>query len=252
MRITRILILALSLCLLSGCAAMQQNVNLDAQNITADVDVVETQQEDVLRLIKPANGFISSNYGVRRRSNNKPRIHAGIDIAAKRGSDVLAAAPGTVVFSGRKNGYGKTVKIDHGNDRRTLYAHMDKIFVSEGQTLAQGERLGLVGRTGRTTGPHLHFELHVNGNHTNPIPEEGWAELDLSIVTAAAPVEAIVPSADTAANETIAVKTEAPGELAVASASTLTNSILSFFRKKARPSDDSAQATKENLEQPAS
>jgi len=266
MRLTRALFLALSLSLLSGCVATQQNINLDMQNVAEEPE--QNDDTGILCLIKPADGPIFSDYGVRRRTRNqKPRFHAGIDIAAKRGSDVVAAAGGTVVFSGRKNGYGKTVKIDHGKYRVTLYAHMDKVFVTEGQTLAQGERLGLVGRTGRTTGPHLHFELRVEGQHTNPVPDGGWTDPDLTIATAAAPAEvaapvagakAIVPSVATAINTvTGSVKTaevdapEALDKLDAAPVAKPTNPILAFFRKHARPAD--AEQTAENdPQQPAS
>ena len=201
MRFTRFLFLALFLPLLSGCVAKQQNIKQDTPSINSNSNVaVEVRQDDILCLIKPADGPIYSDFGMRRHptKKRKPRLHAGIDISAKRGSDVVAAAPGIVAFSGSRKGYGKTVKIDHGNGLRTLYAHMDKVFVSEGQTLAQGERIGLVGRTGRTTGAHLHFELLADGKPINPVPSQGWTEPDLNIVTAAGPARTITPSVNTA------------------------------------------------------
>jgi len=236
MRLTRALFLVLSLFFLSGCIATQQNINLDMHNVAEG-----PEQNDILCLIKPADGPIYSDYGVLRRiRGGKPKIHAGIDIAAKRGSDVVAAAGGTVVFSGRIRGYGNTVKIDHGNDRVTLYAHMDKIFVNKGQTLAQGERLGLVGRTGRTTGPHLHFELRVENQHTNPVPEGGWTEPNLALVTAAAPVaEASAPVAEVVQAEAAADAPSSP------------NPILAFFKKLARPAD-AEQTAEDESRQPAS
>jgi len=271
MRLTRALLLAFSLSLLSGCVATQQNINLDMQNRAEEPEHDDT----VLCLLKPANGPSYSDYGVIRRiRGGKPKVHAGIDIAAKRGSDVVAAAGGTVVFSGRKSGYGNTVKIDHGNDRVTLYAHMDKVFVTKGQTLEQGERLGLVGRTGRTTGPHLHFELRVANLHTNPVPQRGWTQPNLTILTAAGPAEAaapataiagaasaagsIAPSMDTAV-DTIAsgaktANADTPEELdklEAAPATKPTNPILAFFRKHARPID-AEQTAEDAPRQPAS
>jgi len=233
MRLTRALFLALALLLFSGCVAMQQNINLDMQNIAEEPE----QDDDILCLIKPADGPIFSGYGVRRRiRGGPPRIHAGIDIAAPRGSDVVAAAGGTVVFSGRKGGYGNTVKICHGNDLITLYAHMDRVFVTKGQTLDQGERLGLVGRTGRTTGPHLHFELRVAGQHTNPVPEGGWTLPELTILAAADPAEAVSPAARAIAPS---VATAAAGSAKTAKADAPpANPILAFFRKHARPAED--------------
>ena len=250
MRVASVLFLALSLSLLFGCSASQQNISLEAQN-----PAIEEPDDGTLCLIMPADGPVFSDYGARRRfgkNKKKYRMHTGIDIAAKRGSDVVAASGGTVIFSGRQNGYGKTVKIDHGNDRVTLYAHMGKVFVFEGQTLAQGERLGEVGRTGRTTGAHLHFELHIDGRHTDPVPKGGWTEPELNIATAAAPAETIVPPVTAAATDEAAMAdADASPELAVAPDSKPANPILAFFRKITRPSSDSAQ-TAEETQQPAS
>jgi len=181
MRFSCILFLALFPLLLSGCAAAQQNIH---PNVVAVEETYLDEDTYPLGLIKPAHGPISSDYGLRMHPlEQRRRLHAGIDIAAERGSDVMAAAKGTVKFRGRIGGYGKVVKIDHGNGWRTMYAHMDKVFVNEGQTLAQGERIGLVGRTGNTTNANLHFELRIHDNPINPVPEGGWVE----------PVHTIIP-----------------------------------------------------------
>ena len=129
-----------------------------------------------IAMVKPADGPVNSPYGVRRIPGKKrgKKFHKGIDIGAKRGSDVVAAAPGKVIFSGKKRGYGNTVEIAHDNGLVTLYAHMDKIFVSEGQPVAEAGRIGIVGRSGRTTGPNLHFELLAGGKPVNPVPTQGW------------------------------------------------------------------------------
>lgn len=97
------------------------------------------------------------------------RQHTGIDIGASYGTDVLAADGGTVINSGWSGGYGNCIIIDHGKGNKTLYAHMSKLLVSTGQTVAQGQTIGLVGSTGNSTGPHLHFETYVNGSRVDPL-----------------------------------------------------------------------------------
>jgi len=193
-----------------GCAARNNGINQDAHNANANVAVTATARyPSETGLIKPADGPVYSGYGPRKHPTQKrTKFHKGIDIAAKRGSDVIAAASGKVVFSGRKNGYGNTVEIDHGNGTSTLYAHMDKVFITQGQNLKQGDTIGTVGRTGRTTGPCLHFELLANGKHTNPIPKEGWQDSGAmlaeapsqpgSVATAAASGNGITPTVLTA------------------------------------------------------
>ena len=91
-----------------------------------------------------------------------------MDIGAKSGSDIIAAAGGTVIMAQYYGGYGNCVIIDHGGGVSTLYAHMSKIGVSNGQVVSAGQSIGKVGSTGNSTGPHLHFEVRVNGNTQNP------------------------------------------------------------------------------------
>jgi murein DD-endopeptidase MepM/ murein hydrolase activator NlpD len=109
--------------------------------------------EDGASLVWPIHGEVSSAYGQRHG-----RKHAGIDIRSPQGTEIGAAAPGTVEFSGRKNGYGKVVVVRHGG-LKTLYAHMSRIDVSEGDAVDAGSILGEVGQTGNASGPHLHFEV---------------------------------------------------------------------------------------------
>jgi murein DD-endopeptidase MepM/ murein hydrolase activator NlpD len=102
---------------------------------------------------------------------NKRRPHLGIDLAAPRGTPILAAQAGTVIYTGREfKGYGKMVLIESGNGWATLYAHFDKILVSEGQRVRQGEIVGAMGRTGRATGVHLHFEIRKDRGPIDPLP----------------------------------------------------------------------------------
>jgi murein DD-endopeptidase MepM/ murein hydrolase activator NlpD len=96
------------------------------------------------------------------------RRHLGVDYAAPTGTPVRSVGDGTVEFAGRQNGYGNVVQLRHSNDRTTLYAHLSRIDVREGQRVEQGQRIGAVGATGWATGPHLHFEFRVNGVHQDP------------------------------------------------------------------------------------
>ncbi len=101
----------------------------------------------------------------------KWRAHKGVDYAARRGTPVLATADGKVSFAGRKGGYGKMIELKHGRKYRTRYAHLHKFKagVRSGAKVKQGDVIGYVGRTGWATGPHLHYEFHVNGQHRNPL-----------------------------------------------------------------------------------
>ena len=96
------------------------------------------------------------------------RFHAGEDIGAPSGTPILAADSGSVILAGQNGGYGNCVMISHGNGRVTLYGHMSSIAVSYGQNVSQGQVIGYVGSTGMSTGPHLHFEVRVNGATTDP------------------------------------------------------------------------------------
>jgi len=109
-------------------------------------------------------GRITSYFGPRWG-----RHHDGIDISGVRDYTIKAADNGKVIFAGWKSGYGYTVKIDHGNGYVTLYGHLSKITVSVGDTVAKGQKIGVMGSTGRSTGTHLHFEVQVNGVPRNPI-----------------------------------------------------------------------------------
>lgn len=118
----------------------------------------------------PYHGNITSTFGQRENpfTNANVERHKGLDIKGPKGSLVKATANGKVEFTGRKGGFGNCIVIKHGNGFETLYGHLSKILVSEGQSIEIGENIGKIGSTGRSTGPHLHYEVHKNGKPINP------------------------------------------------------------------------------------
>lgn len=118
----------------------------------------------------PAPGFISSGFGTRPDPFTGARSHHwGVDFDANIGDPIWAAADGIVSFSGWRSGFGNTVVVDHGDGYQTLYAHNQKNIVRVGDLVRAGQQLATVGSTGRSTGSHLHFEVHVNGRPVNPM-----------------------------------------------------------------------------------
>lgn len=122
------------------------------------------------RFSRPVSGPITSGYGMRNHPIlRRRRLHAGIDFGAKRGTPIQAAAEGVVILSTYSDGYGNQVVIDHGGGISTLYGHCSRILVSAGQRITRGQTIALVGSTGLATGPHLHWEVRVNGRPVNPL-----------------------------------------------------------------------------------
>lgn len=120
--------------------------------------------------IAPLRGRISSMFGLRRYYNGKPRApHTGLDIAAPRGSEIKAPASGIVLKTGDFFYTGNTVFLDHGKGLISIYAHLEKILVKPGQQIPQGKVIGLVGSTGRATGPHLHLGIVINQARIDPL-----------------------------------------------------------------------------------
>ncbi|TRW50402.1 peptidoglycan DD-metalloendopeptidase family protein [Aliidiomarina halalkaliphila] len=114
-------------------------------------------------------GWLSSQYGVRKDPfHGNPTMHRGIDFAAPEGSPVIATGAGIVTFAGRRAGYGNLVEIDHGAGLRTRYGHMKSIDVQVGDVVTRGQTIARVGSVGRSTGPHVHYEVLENGRHVNP------------------------------------------------------------------------------------
>ena len=120
--------------------------------------------------ITPVHGWIGAHYGWRIHPFTKKRsFHKGIDLGAPYGAPIMAAASGVVTYAGWAGNYGKMIEIDHGNGFRTRYAHCSKIYVRIGQKVKQGQIIGRVGKTGRATTKHLHFEVRKNGKPINPL-----------------------------------------------------------------------------------
>lgn len=119
----------------------------------------------------PSCYYITSHFSPRRKNpvSGVYKRHTGTDIGAAYGASIVAANSGTVTLAGWNSGYGNCVVIDHGGGRATLYAHMSSIGVSKGQSVKKGQQIGLVGSTGNSTGPHLHFEILINGAAVDPM-----------------------------------------------------------------------------------
>ena len=117
----------------------------------------------------PSKGWISSGFG-RRRSpwTGESEFHTGVDIASRHGTPVNAPGDGVVKFRGRYNGNGRTIIMDHGQGITTRYGHLSKIDVKKGERIKKNQKIGNVGNTGRSTNPHLHYEIRVNGIPINP------------------------------------------------------------------------------------
>jgi len=122
-----------------------------------------------MSIVRPVSGVLTSRFGSRWGST-----HTGIDVGAPTGTSIKAAAGGTVIFSGWKGTLGKLIVISHGNGIQTYYAHCSSLLVSSGQAVSAGQLIAKVGSTGRSTGPHLHFEIRVNGTAINPLNYIGY------------------------------------------------------------------------------
>jgi len=154
-------------------AAQIDALNEEANALTAKILALQSSDDYIGGTMKwpsAASTYISSPFGNRLHPILKVyKLHTGIDIAASSGTNILAANSGTVITSGWNNSYGYMVMIDHGGGIVTLYAHSSKLLVAKGDVVARGQTIALVGSTGNSTGPHIHFEVRVNGEYKNPL-----------------------------------------------------------------------------------
>ena len=137
----------------------------------ARMEALQRGLEGIPQVIPAASRSISSGFGYRTDPlDGGAAFHEGLDFKAAMGSPIFAAARGRVAFVGQRNGYGNVVEIDHGNGLRTRYAHMSAFRAHVGDRVMAGQLIGAVGSTGRSTGPHLHFEVRLNDQPVNPRP----------------------------------------------------------------------------------
>lgn len=148
---------------------LQQELNNLFNEINSQGPTIN-ETASVQGFIRPGYGVITDSYGPRINPVTfEEGFHNGVDFADPHGSNVYASKSGTVVHSGWISGYGYTIIIDHGSGVQTLYAHNSELLASVGQAVSQGEVVALVGSTGMSTGPHIHFEIRINGQPVNPL-----------------------------------------------------------------------------------
>ncbi|MGH1362321.1 MAG: M23 family metallopeptidase [Calditrichia bacterium] len=152
---------------------IEREIRLEKASYQKLLTTVERQQDSLryLPCLKPVvEAYISSGFGNRRHPIRKRmHFHRGVDMAATRGTPIIAPADGFIVSAGRNGGYGNYVKINHKYGFETCYGHLNKIYVRNGQFVRRGDKIGEVGSTGLSTSSHLHYELLYNGKHLNPV-----------------------------------------------------------------------------------
>ena len=153
--------------------ALSRKVKLELNSYNNLYDVVRNHSDNLkfVPSIRPVqSGYINSEYGYRKDPfNGNTRFHYGLDIAVNVGTKVYAPADGKIKFAGNQGGFGRVVKIDHSNGYRTIFAHLSKINVKPGAKVKRGDFIALTGKSGRTVGPHLHYEVHHYGAPQNPL-----------------------------------------------------------------------------------
>lgn len=152
---------------------LEQRADLRESQLAALENVILTRElkEEIHPEGRPVStGYISSYFGERADPfDGLERFHKGVDFAGNLGSDVVAVAAGVVTWAGERSGYGKLIEINHGDGYATRYAHNERTLVSVGQTVKRGESIALMGSTGHSTGPHVHFEVLHNGRQVDPL-----------------------------------------------------------------------------------
>jgi murein DD-endopeptidase MepM/ murein hydrolase activator NlpD len=153
----------------SALAALEAKMSRVEQEMSVHEAVL--RERGFTPSIWPVNGKLESGFGGRRNpfGGSSFEFHDGQDIVVPSGTPVIAGAKGTVTFVGWMNGYGRLIEIDHGGGLTTRYGHLSEFDVEQGKDVARGEFIGRVGSTGRSTGPHLHYEVRINDNPVNPL-----------------------------------------------------------------------------------
>ena len=153
------------------------------ENLETEIAVTSISQKELSGFLKkqksilactpsicPTEGWFSSGFGYRISPfTNRREFHKGLDIGTRVGTPIIAPADGLVVFVGREGNFGNTMTISHGYSLMTRYGHLHKFLVKKGEYVKRGQMIAEVGKTGRCTGPHLHYEVHVNGVPVNPV-----------------------------------------------------------------------------------
>lgn len=143
---------------------MERDLTLLFERISSKRDLLSATPS-----VRPTGGWLSSGFGYRKDPfTGRSKLHKGLDFAANIGTPVYAPADGIVSFAGREGGYGKIVSIDHGYGLVTRFAHNSKLFVKTGQRVSRWDKISAVGNTGRSSGPHLHYEVRLNGVPVDP------------------------------------------------------------------------------------
>lgn len=171
---------------ISEQSALLASLEVEEQFFREELDGLEAEQDEIEQLIaerqsqggsapgilvRPVPGAITSAFGYRLHPIlGYQRLHTGVDMRASYGTPIVSGADGVVIYAGPRGGYGNTVMVDHGGGMVTLYAHQSSIAVANGQAVSGGQVVGYVGSTGLSTGPHLHFEVRINGAPVNPAP----------------------------------------------------------------------------------
>ena len=152
-------------------ADVEKRAEMLEQNLKVLQSYIQTEKPFSRPSIFPTEGFISSTFGARRNPfSNLPDFHQGVDISNSYGTPVLATAQGKVAMASYYGSFGLTVQIEHDNGMTTLFGHLGKIYVKVGEEVRRGQKIGLMGNTGMSTGPHLHYEVRINDQSVNPKP----------------------------------------------------------------------------------
>ena len=153
--------------------AMTRKVKLELNSYNNLYEMVKEHSDNlkVIPSIPPVQkGYVHSGFGYRKDPfDGKVRFHYGLDFAVNTGTKIYAPADGKIKFAGRQGGFGNVLKIDHGNGNRTLFAHLSKFKVKQGAQVKRGDLVAISGNTGRSAGPHLHYEVHKYGTPQNPL-----------------------------------------------------------------------------------